>query len=291
MPRLAALGLDFVLALHTNTSVRLVGEPWLPAVPPPPATGRPGRSRLHTPAELREDLEPTQWQAVAYRQDVNGKPRIHNLYAHRAHVVSATKLQRCDPAEPDDVESPALWLLLEQSCGPVPHRPDAFEQHASSGPADLTLTELAHRRPLIERASYQDAKQEVGGGDCQGRSWPGLHHHLARVWLALTHLLLGRWPLPPPAFTQPSPPAGDAPAAAPAAHPAPPPSSSAAQLAPASAAGTTAPAATSGAPLPPAARFVAGLGPPSPAAARSDVGKRPHGAHQPLRVDRRHAHL
>ena len=269
MLHLAALGLDFVLSLHTNTSVRLVGEPWLPAVPPPPATGRPGRPRrgepsrprLHTPAELRAGLEPTQWQAVAYRLDVNGKPLIHNFYALRAHVVSATKLQRCDPAEADDVESPALWLLLEQPCGPGPHRPDEFEQYAISGPADLTLTELAdlaHRRPLIERASYQDAKQEVGLGHYQGRSWPGLHHHLALVWLGLTYLLLGRRPLPPPpALTQPSPPAGDAPAAAPepAADPAPPPSSSADQLAPASAAGTTAPAATSGDPLPPPPAF------------------------------------
>lgn len=160
-------------------------------------------------------------------------------------MVSATKLQRRDPAEADDAESPALWLLLEQPCGPGPHPPKELKQYAITGPDDLTLdelAELAHRRPLIERA-YEDAKQEVGLGDYQGRSWPGLHHHLALAWLALTYLLLGRrrLPPPPPAFSQPpSPPAPDTPptAPAPAAEPDPRCPGDGEDLAPATALGT-----------------------------------------------------
>ncbi len=220
--RLLELGLEFVLAIRSNDTVRLVGEPWLPAVPPHPPTGHPGRPRggqpsrphLHTPEELRAGLVAEDWHAVAYRQDVNGTPLVHAFAAFRAHAVSVTKLKRQDPAV--EAESPELWLLLEQPCGPDPHRKDELKQYVISGSDTLTLDELAdlaHRRPLIERNSYENAKQEVGLADYQGRSWLGLHHHLAMVWLALTYLMLGRrrLPPPPPAFSQPLPPTGAAP--------------------------------------------------------------------------------
>ena len=246
--RLLALALEFVLAIRGNDTVRLAGEPWLPAVPPPPPTGRPGRPRrgqparprLHTPDELRAGLAATDWHEVAYRQDVNGTPLVHAFVALRAHVVSATQLKRREPAP--EAESAELWLLLEQPCGPGPHRNAELKQYVISGPETSTLDELAdlaHRRPLIERNSYENAKQEVGLADYQGRSWPGLHHHVAMVWLALTYLMLGRrrLPPPPPAFTQPAPPTGQAPAAAPK----PQPPTPGGELAPAS--GALAPAA------------------------------------------------
>ena len=258
--RLLALGLEFVLAVHANDTVRLVGEPWLPEVPPPPPTGRPGRPRrgqparprLHTPEDLRAAVAAADWQPVAYRQDVNGTPLIHNFYAFRAHVVSATKLKRGDPATSGNAESPELWLLLEQPCGPGPHRKEDLQQYVLSGSDTLTLDELAdlaHRRPLIERNSYENAKSEVGLGDYQGRSWPGLHHHLAMVWLALTYLMLGRrrLPPPPPAFSQPTPPppaVGNPPAAPSSTTDVPPPSpGSDGALAPATGACPPAPAA------------------------------------------------
>ncbi len=46
---------------------------------------------------------------------------------------------------------------------------------------------------------YEDAKQECGLDDFQGRRWDGLHRHLALVMLAYTFLALQRLVLPLPA--------------------------------------------------------------------------------------------
>ncbi len=72
---------------------------------------------------------------------------------------------------------------------------------------------VLNRREEVQYGALLNAKQEAGLGEYQGRSWPGFHHHLAMVWLALTWLHLYRRPLPPPEHPAisiaPSPPSTD----------------------------------------------------------------------------------
>ncbi|WP_201380735.1 transposase [Ktedonobacter sp. SOSP1-52] len=59
------------------------------------------------------------------------------------------------------------------------------------------LVLLVHARWVIEQF-YEDAKQECGFDHFQGRSWNGLHRHLALVMLTYSFLMFHRLTLPPP---------------------------------------------------------------------------------------------
>ena len=231
-------GLDVAMGIRANDLLRLDQEPWLPAVPPPPYSGRgrpalgqASRPVLHTAKELRDTRPASDWKPMAYRQDVTGEPLTAEFIAVRGHLIRQGNLRPSEPW-PADAETGPLWIVLQRPCGGGSQQSEDLKQFVISGPPTMmldNLVQIAHHRPLIERNTYENAKQEVGLDQYQGRSWTGLHHHLAMAWLALTWLMLLRRPLPPTplAFSQPtdgSPPdSAAAPPAPPTADPAPVP--------------------------------------------------------------------
>jgi SRSO17 transposase len=132
---------------------------------------------------LRAALPERLWPAVTYREGTK-EPLSKEFAAVEVQAATA------------QASGPRVWLLLER---PLPGEPGDPKQYVLNADPTYTLQQmacLAHRRPVSERFSYENGKDQVGLADYQGRTWPGFHHHLALVMLALTWLNLQRRPLP-----------------------------------------------------------------------------------------------
>src|SRR5947208_2715992 len=80
------------------------------------------------------------------------------------------------------------WLLGERAAR---GQPEEHKYYWSNLPASATLEELvhaAHRRHAIEQF-HEEAKEELGWDQYQGRLWPGFHRHAVTVMLAMSFLI------------------------------------------------------------------------------------------------------
>ena len=140
--------------------------------------------------------------------------RVHWATGSPRHSTSHSRVQT----------GPEGWLLAErpvpaaknqEPSTPEPVPPDATAKQEAAGEAEADETKywfsplppdtelprlvtLAHARWVSEQFD-EDAKQECGLDDFQGRSFDGLHRHLALVMLADSFLMLQRLQLPLPA--------------------------------------------------------------------------------------------
>lgn len=178
---LRARGLKYVVGVSSQTSV------WWPettlVVPRRHGPGRP-----HTRAVALEGGKPVlievlanemlaagEFKRICWRMGTKG-PLDGEFAALR--VRSAEKRTKGMP--PGDEE----WLIVERE------KTGEFKYYLSSLSERSTLTSLvrlAKMRWHVER-DYQDMKQELGFDRYEGRSWGGLHRHLAMV--ALMHAFI-----------------------------------------------------------------------------------------------------
>lgn len=180
-----AVASDFGVRLPTEVQqARAEPEPGGPRGRGQPKKPRPARryDASHISAAQSEDS----WQTVTWREGSQGALQ-KQFVALRVHA--GTGCARHSETHGRSWTGPEGWLLAER---PMPGEEGKPKWFFSNLPADTSLSrlaELAHLRWPIEQF-YEDARGECGLADFQGRSWDGLHHHLALVMLTYTFLML-----------------------------------------------------------------------------------------------------
>jgi SRSO17 transposase len=119
-------------------------------------------------------LPKCQWRTIRWRHGTKGWLR-KKFVAIRAWRITA------------EGEAHIGWLLGERAAR---GQPEERKFYWSDLPASTSLEELvdyAHRRHAIEQF-HEEAKEELGWDQYQGRLWPGFHRHAVMVMLAMSFL-------------------------------------------------------------------------------------------------------
>jgi len=185
----------YVCGVESTFGVRKPEEVQAAEAAPPPKYKGNGRPPLPRPAplykakEIAETLEDKAWQTVTWREGTKGS-LSKQFAAVRMHWGKGNPALD-GPKVSSMATGPEGWLLLER---PLPGEDGDCKWYYSNLPADTSLERLvalAHARWVIEQF-YREAKGECGFDNYQGRSWHGLHRHLALSMLSYTFLMQQR---------------------------------------------------------------------------------------------------
>ena len=179
---IAQRGLSYAVGVVKKTTVFV--EPPLFAGP---AAGKPGHSKSRKklaknsckPRSLEQiatSARPSDWRRIAWRNGTKGKLEADFLVLR---VLPAHRWNRGKEHEP-------VWLICERTIGADSVR----KYYLSNLPQRISAKKLVgttHERWAIEQ-HYRDLKQETALDLFEGRSYPGLHRHMALTALAYTFL-------------------------------------------------------------------------------------------------------
>lgn len=183
---LADRGLKYVVGV-TGTAV--VWPPGVAPTPPKRIAGKPGRPRTKWQSKqkpiameaLADALPASAWRRVTWKEGSKG-PQSGYFAAVRIRTAHGHS-QGKPPGEEQ-------WLVFEKT--QRRKKPKTF--YLSNLPRTTSLKQLiflAKIRWRIER-DYQELKGELGFDHFEGRTWRGLHHHIALVAAAHAFLTLRR---------------------------------------------------------------------------------------------------
>ena len=173
--------------------VRLTLMMWPPGTtfterPRTPGPGRPtvrlmaeGGRKPMTVAAMAASLAPEAWQNVLWRQGSRGPQRGRFAAVRVRPARGLTRSNRLGTVHPADLQE-EQWLLVHWPEGE--QKPTkAWLSNLAADTDIVTLVSLGRLRWRIER-DHEESKGILGFDHYEGRSWAGLHHHLALAIVA-----------------------------------------------------------------------------------------------------------
>ena len=185
---LEARGETYALSVPCDFTVRFEQDIKTFVPPAKAQTNRTGRPRtkpesIPLPPQYRVDwlidkIPQDYWKVISWRDGSKGELKKQFAFIR---VCWSTQTKLGKPG----------WLVFER---PVPGEAGDTKYYFSNLPIDtpdVRIVEYVHRRYTIDRF-YQDAKDELGLDQYEGRMWHGFHRHFVMVMLAYSWLTLQR---------------------------------------------------------------------------------------------------